>query len=722
MNFDHFPVIGPEELTRLGFRLVNPLNRNLSEPQLIATGPSPEQLSLILPNNLIAADTTNTDQIWTGGSRGLNLTGTGVTVGVWDGGAVRGTHQELNGRVSSGDGISTLDNHATHVAGTIGAAGVVNAARGMASRVQIRSYSWNNDLAEMSAAPANLSLSNHSYGYVSGWETRIDWEGVGSVDTWVGDRSVYSVEDPSFGKYSSFSRNLDQVLFDNPNLLSVWAASNDRSNRYLNLNGTNQYYTYLSRGPNGAGWYLVPTSTYGAPPGDGNNATGYDSLPSDGQVAKNNLVVGAINDITADPFTKNNVSMSAFSSWGPTDDGRVKPDIVANGVGLYSSVASADNAYNTLSGTSMAAPNATGTLALLTQHYRDLFGVTPPSATLKGTVIHTAVDAGNIGPDYVYGWGVIDGANAAQFLSDATNDSSGNQVIQGTYNGSALTYSINASPGTPVKATLVWTDPAGNPQADGLDVTSRTLVRDLDLRITGDGTTYYPWTLNPGNPSSAAVRTTRNSVDNVEQVLIDNPASGEYNIRVSHTGNSFRNQNFSLLISGGSNSSPANTITESNTRAINIADNNKANPYPSEIRIAGVTGTVAQVIVTLKGISHTYPDDLDILLIGPNRKKVLLMSDVGGETDIDNVNLTFDQNANNTLSDNGQILSGTYRPSNVDTNTDALPSVPRGIQGNNLEVFNGISPNGAWNLYVRDDKRNDLGAIALGWELSIQTA
>ncbi len=125
------------------------------------------------------------------------------------------------------------------------------------------------------------------------------------------------------------------------------------------------------------------------------------------ELLKNILTVGAVNPIAAGYSSAADVLMSSFSSWGPTDDGRIKPDVVADGVGLTSSIASSNNAYATYSGTSMATPNVTGSLLLLQEYYVQLHpGIFMRSATLKGLTIHTADEAGpNPGPDYQFGWG-----------------------------------------------------------------------------------------------------------------------------------------------------------------------------------------------------------------------------------------------------------------------------------------------------------------------------
>ncbi|MFN0278168.1 MAG: Calx-beta domain-containing protein [Pyrinomonadaceae bacterium] len=161
----------------------------------------------------------------------------------------------------------------------------------------------------------------------------------------------------------------------------------------------------------------------------------------------------------------------------------------------------------------------------------------------------------------------------------------------------------------------------------------------------------------------------------------------------------------------------------SNPAVITILDNTRSSRYPSNIAVAGLTGTVTNVTATLVGVSHTFPDDIDIMLVGPGGQSVLLMSDAGGSSDISNVNLQFDDAAPVTVPDETQIVSGTFKPTNFDTTSDVFPTpapTPGPISA--MGVFNGTNPNGTWSLYVRDDTGLDLGSISGGWAIHVEVS
>jgi uncharacterized repeat protein (TIGR01451 family) len=155
-----------------------------------------------------------------------------------------------------------------------------------------------------------------------------------------------------------------------------------------------------------------------------------------------------------------------------------------------------------------------------------------------------------------------------------------------------------------------------------------------------------------------------------------------------------------------------------NITAITIPDHGSASPYPSTISVSGLTGLVGKVTVSLKGVTHGFPDDVDVLLVSPSGQKVVLMSDTGGGHSITNLNLSFDDSAASGLSDTAQIVSGNYKPTDFETGDNFPAPAPAGAVSTFLSAFNGSNPNGNWSLYVVDDATGDAGLIS-SWSLSI---
>lgn len=157
--------------------------------------------------------------------------------------------------------------------------------------------------------------------------------------------------------------------------------------------------------------------------------------------------------------------------------------------------------------------------------------------------------------------------------------------------------------------------------------------------------------------------------------------------------------------------------------AITIPELGTASPYPATVAVAGVTGNITKARVRLNGLSHTFPDDIDVLLVGPTGRAVILMSDAGGSGDLNNLTLTFDDAAPASLPDTTQIVSGTYRPTNIGAVGDVFGgTAPTGPYSTTLAAFNGTNPNGTWRLYVVDDAGPEGGAINGGWTLDLTTA
>ena len=352
-------------------------------------------------------------------------------------------------------------------------------------------------------------VSNHSYGFLRGW----------NGSTWWGDTTVSKTEDYKFGFYDETSQSWDQVAYDAPCYLIVKSAGNDRDDT-----------------------------------GSGHDPDGpYDCIDQLG-IAKNILTVGAVNDITAGYNQPSDVVITSFSSWGPADDGRIKPDIVANGSSLYSSYSTGDANYSYLSGTSMSAPSVTGSIALLIQQYENTFGSGSKmrAATMKALIINTADDAGsNDGPDYSYGWGLMNTETAAlKIAEDDTTD----VIYEGVLDeGDSTVRYISLTGSDALRITMVWTDPPGKIPDAAVDPADTILVNDLNITVTdtNDATVYYPWRLDKDNPANAATKGV-NGVDNVEQIDIAAPDSTHvYKIIVSHSG-TLQNgrQAFSLVLSG----------------------------------------------------------------------------------------------------------------------------------------------------------------------------
>jgi hypothetical protein len=281
-----------------------------------------------------------------------------------------------------------------------------------------------------------------------------------------------------FGDYDGTSAALDAMVHAHPELLHVFAAANS---------GNMTCSPYPQRFATIAGGY---------------------------QPSKNLLTVGAVNNEDAN---------ASFSSRGPTDDGRLKPEVVAYGAGRFSTINNHQYASN--SGTSFSSPATAGMATLLYQHYRNLHNDSfPDAALIKNIICNSADDLGNTGPDFTFGFGRINGDRAAGMIENhrftSVNVSHANSI------------NIPLTIGPDVAHTdimLMWTDPASAP------FETVTLVNDLDLRvITPSGDTLKPWILNytPSGVASAAT-TGSDRLNNYEQVTIITPVTGIYTIVVN---------------------------------------------------------------------------------------------------------------------------------------------------------------------------------------------
>lgn len=458
--------------------------------------------------NRDAANSTRTNYLHTGGGLNLDLNGDDMLIGVWDGEIARTTHNEFTdgpfssvSRVINKEGSGAINgDHATHVTGTLVAQGNNINAKGMAPEATCYTYDWDNDISEVAQEASNgMLISNHSYGIP------------------VFDRDGNMILPISYpGKYDSQARSWDILHYQAKYYLMVVSAGNEGGLSYI-----------------------------------GSTATNRDKLTGE-KNSKNNLVVANANDAQISASGEFiSVSINSSSSQGPSDDGRIKPDITGNGTVVLSTSNTAVNAYADKTGTSMSSPNVAGSLLLLQEYYNDLNSSFMKSATLKGLACHTADDGGKPGPDEVFGWGLLNMKKAAETL---TNEGNSTVVSELTLTqGSTYTLNVKSSGLEDLKASITWTDVAGTAQSTNSNANDPTpaLVNDLDIRITKGTTEYLPWKLNLFNISGNAIKGD-NSVDNVERVDIENPGVQEdYTITVTHKGSlTSGSQEYSLVVTG----------------------------------------------------------------------------------------------------------------------------------------------------------------------------
>jgi len=430
------------------------------------------------------------------------LTGAGVSVLIYDGGSVRTTHVDFGGRATSRDGAAQSD-HSTHVAGTVGGSGAASGGvrRGMAPGVTIESYAFE--------VPGGLSqgfLYTDPGDLEADYAQAISVHGVDISNNSIGTNTAANGFPCSWeGDYGITSALIDTIvrgdgtnpLFNTP-FRVVWANGNERGSGACGS-------TYLTTAP---------------PAG-----------------SKNIIAVGALNS--------NDDSVTYFTSWGPMDDGRLRPDVsapgceVGNDGGVTSTSSSSDTAYASKRGTSMAAPTVCGLGALFLEDFRVQYPGEPDprNATLKAIFAHTAHDIEETGPDYKSGYGSVRVQNAIDLMR------AGNFLENTVSQGDVYFATVAVAPGSSeLKVTLAWDDFPGAPNANPV------LVNDLDLKVFDpSGTRHYPWTLNPASPATPAVRTQEDHINNIEQVFVATPTAGAWRVEVHGTAVPQGPQPFSLV-------------------------------------------------------------------------------------------------------------------------------------------------------------------------------
>lgn len=433
-----------------------------------------------------------------------NLTGLNIVIGEWDAAHADAMHDDLSNRIIYGDSAD-VHYHSTHVAGTAIGSGNISSSnggselqwRGIAPDATIISYEWFNDDSELENEYVNaidnysISISTNSWGLNVG--------------------GYYPCE--YMGNYTTANVILDNVVNGGfgRKVLVIWAAGNDRSRGLCGTNKSDLDNNYMNIPPYGTG--------------------------------KNILTIGAINS--------DDNTMTSYSSWGPSDDGRIKPELVAPGDentgdgGIKSTIPG--NRYTVYYGTSMAAPAVAGVSALIIENFIENYNYEPWPSTIKAILINSAIDLGREGVDYSFGYGKINATAAIEIDKDF--------IINDTLTNSSKEYKIDITNETELRLTLVWDDAA--PTINSI----KQLVNDLDLVVVSPNSTrHYPFTLYKSNPSQIALKNQSDHVNVIEQVLVDNPENGEWSIIVNNT-NLITQQDFSLVSNMGFNQEISATTT-----------------------------------------------------------------------------------------------------------------------------------------------------------------
>jgi len=420
-----------------------------------------------------------------------NYSGSNVNVLVYDSG-IADNHVDFASRMTLLES-EAVRYHSTHVSGTILGDGTASDGkyRGMAPKAHLISAGYEQN--------GNTLFYNNPSDIEANYYSAINNYGADLANNSIGmNVQMNCYPESYYGDYE-----ISCILIDNiatgvlgKAFLSIWAAGNERV-------------------------YSIPDYGNISPP----------------QCAKNSLVVGSV-------YSDNN-AITYSSSFGPLDDGRLKPDLCAPGdqTGYGSGICSTvgTNNYMNMSGTSMAAPVVSGCAALLTECWKDYHsGANPAPAVVKSILINTALDLGTPGPGYDTGYGLIQ-------IVPAINAIKNDYIFESEIaNKASIKFALFVPDSNEyVRVTLVWSDPPASPLADS------ALVNNIGVKLIDPlGGVHYPWTLDPDNPEKPATNNVPDSINNVEQVFAENVTGGVWKIVVAGHVFAGETQPFALCANG----------------------------------------------------------------------------------------------------------------------------------------------------------------------------
>ncbi|MCH2162152.1 MAG: S8 family serine peptidase [Phycisphaerales bacterium] len=536
------------------------------------------------------------------------LDGTGVTVMVYDGGQADASHPDFSGRLTTHDSSGT-SSHATHVSGTVGGDGSASGGthRGMAPNVNIVSYGFEQE--------GGLS---EGFLYTDPGDLEADYsDAILNRGAVIANNSIGTNTAPNgfpcewTGDYGVTSNLIDQVVRGalGGDIRIMWANGNERQTTRC-----------------GDGFYTT------APPA----------------CAKNHITVGALNS--------NDESVTSFTSWGPSDDGRIKPDLSGPGCqsdgdgGVTSCVPG--GGYSSYCGTSMSSPTLCGIGALVIQDWRALYPdkADPMNSTLKALLANSGADLGPAGPDCMYGFGTVRAKNAIDQLR------AGSVIESAVADSDMYEFLVIVSPeDEELKITLAWDDEPASP------LPLNALVNDLDLVVLSpSGERHYPWTIDPSDPGAEATQDSEDHINNMEQVSVASPTAGAWRVQIRGFAVPVGPQSFSV--------STTPEPTQCSSSGI-VGLDRAFYPLDSELSVTVVDCDLNTDDTTVQTIEITVTSDDE-----PSGETIVLVEeDPAASVFSGSLSIVSTDVAGSLLALNGSTVQATYIDAeDADGNTDVL--------------------------------------------------